>query len=119
MPDVTIFIVSSCILDRIEYSYAGHSDPTLNGSSTTKVCCPRGKIKVGLQSFAYFGYLCFVWLRCAFVNFKDRASAERAAEAWANGLDVDGERIAVKWGRSRPLATAAFKPPSMEAPVAS
>src|SRR5271154_2619806 len=40
-------------------------------------------------------------LRCAFVNFKERGCAERAAEAWANGLDVDGERVTVKWGRSR------------------
>jgi pre-mRNA-splicing factor RBM22/SLT11 len=40
-------------------------------------------------------------LRCAFVNFKDRVSAERAAEAWANGLDMDGERLGVRWGRSK------------------
>jgi len=33
--------------------------------------------------------------------FKDRSSAERAAEAWANGLDIEGERAGVKWGRSR------------------
>lgn len=39
--------------------------------------------------------------RCAFVNFKDRVSAERAAEAWANGLDMDGERLGVRWGRSK------------------
>jgi len=39
--------------------------------------------------------------RCAFVNFKLRATAETAAHAWANGLDVDGERITVKWGRGR------------------
>jgi len=39
--------------------------------------------------------------RCAFVNFKDRISAERAAEAWANGLDMDGERLGVRWGRSK------------------
>jgi pre-mRNA-splicing factor RBM22/SLT11 len=45
--------------------------------------------------------------RCAFVNFKDRESAERAAEAWANGLDLDGERVDVRWGRSRPA-----KPPN-------
>jgi hypothetical protein len=45
--------------------------------------------------------------RCAFVNFKDRESAERAAEAWANGLDLDGERVSVRWGRSRPV-----KPPN-------
>lgn len=42
--------------------------------------------------------------RCAFVNFKDRPTAERAAQAWANGLDVDGERVVVKWGRSRNTA---------------
>jgi len=39
--------------------------------------------------------------RCAFVNFKDRISAERAAEAWSNGLDMDGERLGVRWGRSK------------------
>ncbi|KAI0256942.1 pre-mRNA-splicing factor SLT11 [Lactifluus subvellereus] len=39
--------------------------------------------------------------RCAFVNFKDRVSAERAAEAWSNGLDMDGERLGVRWGRSK------------------
>ncbi|KIY43582.1 hypothetical protein FISHEDRAFT_53633 [Fistulina hepatica ATCC 64428] len=40
--------------------------------------------------------------RCAFVNFKDRASAEHAAQAWANGLDFDDTTAQVKWGRSRP-----------------
>jgi pre-mRNA-splicing factor RBM22/SLT11 len=39
--------------------------------------------------------------RCAFVNFQDRVSAETAAEAWANGLEIDGQVINVKWGRSR------------------
>jgi len=39
--------------------------------------------------------------KCAFVNFKDRETAERAVEAWANGLDIDDERVTVKWGRSR------------------
>jgi len=45
--------------------------------------------------------MAFLHLRCAFVNFKDRISAERAAEAWANGLDMDGERLGVRWGRSK------------------
>jgi pre-mRNA-splicing factor RBM22/SLT11 len=49
--------------------------------------------------------------RCAFVNFKDRVSAERAAEAWANGLDIDGERLGVRWGRSKnPSATTPAVP---------
>lgn len=39
--------------------------------------------------------------RCAFANFKDRDSAEIAAAAWAKGLEVDGQRVAVKWGRSK------------------
>lgn len=42
--------------------------------------------------------------RCAFVNFKDRASAEEAAKAWANGLELSGETVAVKWGRSKGAA---------------
>jgi pre-mRNA-splicing factor RBM22/SLT11 len=46
-------------------------------------------------------YLCFHYIRCAFINFKDRPSAERAAEAWANGLDIEDQRVGVKWGRSR------------------
>lgn len=43
--------------------------------------------------------------RCAFVNFKDRATAELAALAWASGLDVEGEIVGVRWGRSRPAVT--------------
>lgn len=54
--------------------------------------------------------------RCAFVNFKERATAETAAQAWANGLEIDGERIPVKWGRSRPKlgasSTASSSTPS-------
>ncbi|KAH7929746.1 hypothetical protein BV22DRAFT_1029141 [Leucogyrophana mollusca] len=60
--------------------------------------------------------------RCAFINFKDRFSAERAAEAWANGLDIDGERIIVKWGRSRNTnatkATGASSSTSVAVPMA-
>ena len=40
--------------------------------------------------------------RCAFVNFKERDVAETAAQAWSHGLEIDGELIAVKWGRSKP-----------------
>ena len=39
--------------------------------------------------------------RCAFVNFKSRAAAERAAEAWAAGLDMEGQVVGVKWRKSR------------------
>jgi hypothetical protein len=39
--------------------------------------------------------------RCAFANFKSRAAAERAAEAWAAGLDMDGQVVGVKWRKSR------------------
>ena len=28
-------------------------------------------------------------------------TAETAAQAWANGLEIDGEVVGVKWGRSR------------------
>ncbi|KAF9075173.1 pre-mRNA-splicing factor SLT11 [Rhodocollybia butyracea] len=45
--------------------------------------------------------------RCAFVNFKERDTSELAAQAWANGLEIDGERVTVKWGRSK-----AAKPPA-------
>ncbi|EAU88791.1 pre-mRNA-splicing factor SLT11 [Coprinopsis cinerea okayama7 len=47
--------------------------------------------------------------RCAFANFRDRESAELAALAWAKGLEVDGQKVNVKWGRSRPA-----KPPANE-----
>ncbi|KAL5511132.1 SLT11 [Sanghuangporus vaninii] len=42
--------------------------------------------------------------RCAFVNFVNRNAAERAAEVWSAGLEIDGKRVNVKWGRSRPKA---------------
>ena len=48
--------------------------------------------------------------RCAFVNFKDRDTAEQAAQAWANGLDLEGVRVAVKWGRSKSTQGTAPKP---------
>ncbi len=35
------------------------------------------------------------------MNFKDRITAETAAQAWANGLEIDGEVVGVKWGRSK------------------
>lgn len=56
--------------------------------------------------------------RCAFVNFKDRTSAEHAAQAWASGLDVGGERVGVRWGRSRP-GGAKEKAPQPTAVVAA
>ena len=48
--------------------------------------------------------------RCAFVNFKDRASAETAAAAWSNGFEIDEQNANVKWGRSK---GAASKPKSV------
>jgi len=54
--------------------------------------------------------------KCAFINFKDRDSAERAAEAWANGIDIDGQRVTVKWGRGR---NSAAKPTATPIPIAS
>ncbi|KAJ7172354.1 pre-mRNA-splicing factor SLT11 [Mycena filopes] len=53
--------------------------------------------------------------RCAFVNFKLRATAETAAHAWANGLEVDGERITVKWGRGRAKKVAEPVPAAVAA----
>ena len=44
--------------------------------------------------------------RCAFVNFVDRESAELAAAAWSNGLEMDGQNIGVKWGRSKAASKA-------------
>ena len=55
--------------------------------------------------------------RCAFVNFKDRTSAERAAEVWALGLDVNGHRAGVKWGRGKAAkgsASSNAAPPAAE-----
>jgi len=61
--------------------------------------------------------------RCAFVNFKDRMSAERAAELWALGFDIDGTRAGVKWGRSKAAKSGAGPGPSASpaaaAPVAA
>jgi len=44
--------------------------------------------------------------RCAFVNFKDRASAEMAAHAWAAGFEIDEQPVTVKWGRSKNSSSA-------------
>ncbi|CAA7271534.1 unnamed protein product [Cyclocybe aegerita] len=50
--------------------------------------------------------------RCAFVNFKERSTAETAAQGWANGVEIDGERIVVKWGRSKPKQPSNLAGPS-------
>ena len=57
--------------------------------------------------------------RCAFVNFTDRASAELAAQAWAAGLDFDGDRVNVKWGRGRNKAASSSASSSTAPPVST
>ena len=60
------------------------------------------------------------YFRCAFVNFTDRESAETAVQAWASGIDVDGELITIKWGRGKGISAAKTLPPtSAEVTVAS
>lgn len=56
--------------------------------------------------------------RCAFVNFVDREAAELAAQAWANGLEMEGETLGVKWGRSKG-ASGKLQPASSTAEVAA
>jgi len=55
--------------------------------------------------------------KCAFVNFTGRSSAEAAAQAWANGLDMDGERVNIKWGRSRAAKSTVH--PAITSPVST
>lgn len=45
------------------------------------------------------------------MNFKDRESAELAAAAWSNGLEIGEQAVGVKWGRSK----AKPKPVEVEA----
>jgi pre-mRNA-splicing factor RBM22/SLT11 len=52
--------------------------------------------------------------RCAFVNFKSRVAAERAAEAWAAGLDMEGQVVGVKWGKSRAQKAGVSVPTASE-----
>lgn len=49
------------------------------------------------------------FLDCAFINFADRATAERAAESLsaADGIEVGGKRAKVVWGRARKAKAAA------------
>jgi hypothetical protein len=56
----------------------------------------------------------FLCLRCAFVNFKDRTSAERTAEAQANGLHMDGEHLGeVAWLPRAVLYVPLCHPPAL------
>ena len=38
---------------------------------------------------------------CAFVNFNDRATAEEAANAWVLGIELEGSKVNVRWGRGK------------------
>jgi pre-mRNA-splicing factor RBM22/SLT11 len=60
-------------------------------AASRKSCCTLAKIP------AYP-------LDCAFVNFHKRAMAEQAAEALSmqGGIEVEGKKARVVWGRSRP-----------------
>jgi len=73
----------------------------------------KSVVHVTKSRFVINVYLCrsaiYHRIRCAFINFKDRPSAERAAEAWANGLDIEDQRVGVKWGRSRNASATAGK----------
>jgi pre-mRNA-splicing factor RBM22/SLT11 len=73
------------------------------------------KSRYALSITSYHDTYSLFLSRCAFVNFKDRVSAERAAELWALGLEVDGTRAGVKWGRSK----AAKAGSSSSAPAAT
>ncbi len=53
------------------------------------------------------------------MNFTDRESAEKAAQAWANGFEVDGETVGVKWGRSRAAAKSKTANPAATVVAAS
>lgn len=45
-----------------------------------------------------------IFTDCAFVNFVNRPLTERAAEALSaqNGIEIQGKRARVAWGRSKP-----------------
>lgn len=57
---------------------------------------------------------------CAFVTLKDRALAERSADALSaqGGIEVLGKRGKVVWGRSRPNKKAPAPASTPTAPIA-
>ena len=108
--DVPIPLLTSYIRYGTQYPHSGHPVITFHPIIPNQVHCPCRKDKVCPPFFLYFIQPPTV-SRCAFVNFKDRDTAEQAAQAWANGLDLEGVRVAVKWGRSKSTQGAAPKPP--------
>ena len=116
-PDVTIPLLFACDSDGRNCPHTCHQVITWRRSHIFTLDRPCGEVKVDcIASIVCSLTNIFLRLRCAFVNFKDRISAELAAEAWANGLDMDGERLGVRWGRSKnpPPAT-----PSVSATAAT
>ncbi len=101
-PVVAISLLFTCNRDGRNHPHARHQVITWRRSRIFTLDSPCGKVKVDSVLYrAPISTNSSLFLRCAFVNFKDRISAERAAEAWANGLDMDGERLGVRWGRSK------------------
>ncbi|KAH8116837.1 pre-mRNA-splicing factor SLT11 [Phellopilus nigrolimitatus] len=92
---ITSLFLSSLPADASEQSVRTRAAQTLAGAAPAQI---RSVVHVAKS-------------RCAFVNFVDRPAAERAAEAWAAGLDFGGVRVSVKWGRSRAKAGAGGAPP--------
>jgi len=116
--DLHLPFLASRSIDRAKHPHTRHSITAHRPTNATEICSTRCQITVRWRPFLSVPsvidrFLILLHFRCAFVNFKDRPTAERAAEAWANGLEVDGETVGVKWGRSR--ANAAAKMPAAPA----
>lgn len=110
--DLSVYILSPLIYDR---AIPAHNRCIFNTNHTCnihQIGCVRRQDQVKVFTILLFLVLTY-WIRCAFVNFKDRSSAEYAAQAWASGLDVDGERVGVRWGRSRPGGAKGKAPESV------
>jgi len=93
-------------IHRIEHTDSCASFATQYRAHATKIrcsCCQITVCDLSLHLSSAVNLTPFA-RRCAFVNFKERSVAELAAQAWANGLEIDDERVAVKWGRSRAAA---------------
>ena len=99
--DITLPDIIVPLIDGGEYTDSSHQVSAFGISISTQVCCARCEDKASIVVRVRLSGAHLTTCRCAFINWKDRATAEIAAQAWANGLEIDGETVNVRWGRSK------------------
>ena len=89
-------------------------------STTTEELVRASFASLGVDEHAIRSVVVVPQSNCAFVNFRNRETAENAAQRSSVRMQVDGKEVSVRWGRSKlkPGASKAASTSAAEAATA-